>query len=91
MTQVTLQLLKDFLKSLNGNDWNQILPFHVRSLKSLHHLKLNYNLLSAAATFWDPKDRIFRFNGQELCLLIEEFTAILGCSLDSTTMVALLE
>ena len=32
---------------------------------------------------------MFRFNGQELCPLIEEFTAILGCSVDSIVMIAL--
>ena len=32
---------------------------------------------------------MFRFNSQELCPLIEEFAAILGCSLDSTAMIAL--
>ena len=34
---------------------------------------------------------MFRFNGQELCPLIEEFATILGCSLDSTAMIALLD
>ena len=32
---------------------------------------------------------MFRFNGQELCPLIEEFVAIMGCSVDSTIMIAL--
>ena len=32
---------------------------------------------------------VFRFNEQELCSLIEEFTAILGCSLDSIVMITL--
>ena len=45
--------------------------------------------MHAATTFWDTKDHVFRFNGQELCPLIEEFAAILGCSLESTTMIAL--
>ena len=45
--------------------------------------------LHAATTFWDTQNHVFRFNGQELCPLIEEFTAILGCSLDSTAMITL--
>ena len=45
--------------------------------------------LHAAATFWDTNDHVFRFNSQELCPLIEEFAAILGCLLDSTAMIAL--
>ena len=89
MTQASLQLMKTFLKNLDGNDWNRLQPFHVKSLRSLQHLKIDTALLHAAATFWDPKDHVFIFNSQELCPLIEEFAAILGCSLDSIAMVAL--
>ena len=46
-------------------------------------------LLHAAATFWDTRVHVFRFNGQELCPLIEEFAAILGYLLDSTAMIIL--
>ena len=89
MTQASLQLMKTFLKSLNGNDWNKLQPFHVKSLRSLQHLKIDIALLHVAATFWDTQDHVFKFNGQELCPLIEEFTAILGCSLNSIVMIAL--
>ena len=89
MTQASLQLMKTFLKNLNGNYWNKLQPFHVKSLRSLQHLKIDTALLHAATTFWDPKDYVFRFNSQELCPLIEESAAILGCSLDSTAMIAL--
>ena len=89
MTQASLQLMKTFLKNLNGNDWNKLQPFHVKSLRSLQHLKIDTPLLHAAPTFQNPKDHVFRFNSQELCPLIEEFAAILGCSLDSTAMIAL--
>ena len=89
MTQAFLQLMKTFLKNLNGNDWNKLQPFHVKSLRSLQHLKIDTALLHAAATFWDPKNHVFRFNSQELCPLIEEFAAILGYSLDSTATIAL--
>ena len=37
------------------------------------------------------KDHVFRFNLQELCPLIEEYTVIFGCSLDSTVVIALYE
>ena len=89
MTQASLQLMKTFLKSLNGNDWNKLQPFHVKLLRSLQHLKIDTALLHATATFWDTQDHVFRFNGQELYPLIEEFAAILGCPLDSTTTIAL--
>ena len=81
--------MKAFLKSLNGNDWNKLQPFYVKSLRSLQHLKIDTTLLHAAATFWNTQDHVFRFNGQELCPLIEEFATILGCSLDSTMMITL--
>ena len=89
MSQASLQLMKTFLKSLNGNDWNRLQPFHVKSLWSLQYLKIDTAFLHTATTFWDTQDHVFRFNGHELCPLIEEFAAILGCSLDSTTMIAL--
>ena len=89
MTQASLQPMKIFLRSFNGNDWNKLQSFYVKSLRSLQHLKIDNSFLHVAITFWDTKDYVFRFNSQELCPLIEEFTAILGCSLDSTTMIAL--
>ena len=89
MTQASLQLMKTFLKNLNGNDWNRLQSFHVKPLQSLQHLKIDTTLLYATTTFWNTRDHVFRFNGQELCPLIEEFAAILGCSLDSTAMIAL--
>ena len=91
MTQTCLQLMKTFLQSLNGNDWNKLQSFHVKFLWSLQHLKIDTAFLHVAATFWDTKDHVFRFNSQELCPLIKEFTAILGCSLDSTAMIVLLD
>ena len=89
MTQASLQLMKNFLKIFNGNDWNRLHPFHVKPLRSLQHLKIDTALLHAATTFWDTRDYVFRFSGQELCPIIEEFAAILGYSFDSTAMIAL--
>ena len=89
MSQASLQLMKILLKSLNENDWNILQPFHVKPLRSLQHLKIDTAFLHAAATFWDTRNHVFRFNGQELCPLIDEFAAIQGCSLDSTAMIAL--
>ena len=89
MTQASLQLMKTFFKSLNGNDWNRLQSFHVKSLRSLQHLKIDTIFLHAAVTFWDARDHVFRFNGHELCPLIEEFAIILGCSLDSIVMISL--
>ena len=79
--------MKTFLKSLNGNDWNRLQPFHIKSLRSLQHLKIDTAFLHAATTFLDTQNHVFRFNGQELCPLIEEFAAILGCSLDFSAMI----
>ena len=81
--------MKTFLKSFNGNDQNRLQPFHVKPLRSLQYLKIDTVILHAAVAFWDTRDHIFRFNGRELCPIIEEFAAILGCSLDYTAMIAL--
>ena len=81
--------MKTFLKNLNGNNCNRLQSFLIKSLRSFQHLKIDISLLHAATTFWDTQDHVFRFNGQELCPLIEEFAAILGCSLDSTAMIIL--
>ena len=89
MSQASLQLMKTFLNSLNGNDWNRLQPFHIKSLQFLQCLKIDTAFLHTATTFWDTQDHIFKFNGQKLCPLIKEFTAILGCSLDSTAMIIL--
>ena len=89
MSQASLQLMKTFLKSLNGNDWNRLQPFHVKLLRSLQYLKIDTAFLHVATTFWDTQDHVFRFNRHELCPLIEEFATILGCSLDSTAMIIL--
>ena len=89
MIQASIKLMKTFHKNLNGNDWNRLKPFYVKPLRSLRHLKIDTALVHATATFWDTRDHVFRFNGQDLCPIIEEFTAILGCSLNSTTMIAL--
>ena len=35
-------------------------------------------LLRAAANYWVSSWHVFRFDGIELCLTIEEFTAIIG-------------
>ena len=61
----------------------------MKLLRSLQHLKIDAAFLNADVTFWNTRDHVFRFNEQELCPLIDEFTAIVGCSLDSTAMIAL--
>ena len=44
--------------------------------------------MKAAAAFWDTHNYVFNFGGHELCLLPEEFSAILGaCFPPSTPLV----
>ena len=76
MTQASLQLIKTFLKYLNGNDWNILQPLYVKPLRFLQYLKIDTVFLHAATTFWDTRDHVFRFNGQEICPLMP-FWAIL--------------
>ena len=63
MSQASLQLIKTFLKNLNGNNWNRLQPFHIKSLQSLQHLKIDTAFLHSTTTFWDTQDHVFRFNG----------------------------
>ena len=35
-------------------------------------------LVRAATRYWDPKENLFHFSKQEMCLLVEEFSAMMG-------------
>ena len=48
------------------------------TIQALRNVKIKWDFLHAAVTFWDTEDHVFRFNTAELCPTIEEFSAILG-------------
>ena len=83
MSERNLKQLQPILKSLNGELWVRLDPFHLSVFRSIHARKINFSFLHVVAEFWDPKDHVFRFNMVELCPLPEEFEAILGSQSDS--------
>lgn len=89
MSQASSNLVRDFITSLTTADWQRISWSNLHGLKSLHSLRLDYVFIKAASSFWDAREHVFRFQGQELCPLPEEFSAILGVSFPSNTPLAL--
>ena len=53
-------------------------PYKLKGIKALRNVKIKWDFLCATVKFWDLEDHVFRFNTVELCLTIEEFSAILG-------------
>ena len=88
MSEQNLKQLQPILKSLNGELWVRLDPFHLSVFRSIYARKINFPFLHVAAEFWDSKDHIFRFNTVELCPLTKEFKAILGSQLDSVCQIA---
>lgn len=74
---------------MTTQDWQRISWSNLHNLKSLHSLSLDFVFIKAACSFWDSQDHVFRFQGQELCPLPEEFAAILAVSFSSTALMAL--
>ena len=89
MSRATYPLVRDLITSLTAEDWQGILWSNLHGLKSLHSIPLDFVFLKAAAHFWDVRDHVFRFQGLEICPLLEELAAILGASFQSTTPLAL--
>lgn len=77
------------MKSLDGESWARLEPFHLSIFRSMHARRINFSFLHVLAQFWDPQKYIFRFNAVELCPLPEEFEAILGCQLDSSYQITI--
>ncbi|KNA15118.1 hypothetical protein SOVF_101190 [Spinacia oleracea] len=50
----------------------------LRVLASFRFVKLYVHFILAALEVWDPNHHIFRFGNNEVCPLLEEFSAILG-------------
>ena len=89
MSERSLKTLQPVLKSLGGESWLRLNPFHLSVLRSMHTRKINFSFLHIVAEFWDPKNHVFRFNTVEISPLPEEFEAILGLQLDSACQIAI--
>ena len=89
MSERSLRTLQPVLKSLGGESWLILTPFHLSVFRSMHARKINFSFLHAVAEFWDPKNHVFRFNTVEICPLPEEFEAILGLQSNSACQIAI--
>ena len=89
MSKRSLRTLQPILKSLGGESWLRLDPFHLSVFRSMHTRKINFPFLHVVAEFWDPKNHVFRFNTVEICPLPEEFEAVLGSQSDSACQIVI--
>ena len=57
----TKSLVQSFINTLTNEDWLKLKRYNLHHLKFLLNLKLDYNFLHGALTFWDPTLHVFRF------------------------------
>ena len=67
-----------WVRSFDFNTKTNFTAFKLEGIKALRNVKIRWDFLRAAMKFWDLEDHVFRFNTVELCLTIEEFSALLG-------------
>ena len=65
------------MDSLSGMDRLNFCCYRLNDLFAFWHMDLHTDFLFAAIQCWDPDFHVFRFDSQEICPLIEEFSAIL--------------
>ena len=66
------------VRSFDFSTKNNFAAFKLEGIKALRNVKIKWDFICTAVIFWDPEDHVFRFNTVELCLTIEEFSALLG-------------
>ena len=76
--QVQFGITRDLLRTLDKADWKSLEPYGMLCLKTYQHVHVDFKFLKAAMAFWDPLEHVFFFNGLEICLVYEEFSAIAG-------------
>ena len=74
----TIHDINRWVHSFDFSTITNFTTFKLEGIKALRNVKIKWDFLRATVKFWDPKDHVFRFNTTELCLTIEEFSAILG-------------
>ena len=65
--------------------------FNLDSMFSLKGVRMDWDLFHASLKFWDPEDHVFRFNMDEICPTIEDFSAILGIDSNLPTVIPTLQ
>ena len=66
------------VRSFDFSTKTNFTAYKLEGIKALRNVKIKWDFLRVAMKFWDPKDRVFRFNTVEFCPTIEKFFAILG-------------
>ena len=78
MGELLLSHLDHWLSAVPGLEWLHFEHTGLSCFKFLRNLPVRPALLRAAVHFWDPDVHVFRFQGQELCPMVEEFSDYLG-------------
>ena len=74
----TIHDISRWVRSFDFSTKTNFTTYKLEGIKGLRNVKIKWDFLHVAVKFWDPEDHVFRFNIAELCLTIEEFSAILG-------------
>ena len=82
------EAFKGYFLSIPDSDTAQLRACGFWNIR--HYLRLGTTgaLVRAATRYWDPKENLFRFNKQEMCPLIEEFSVMMGIQFTRQTKVA---
>ena len=74
----TIYDINRWVRSFDFNTKTNFTAYKLEGIKALRNVKIKWDFLHATVKFWDLEDHVFWFNTAELCLTIEEFSAILG-------------
>ena len=70
--------ISTWIRRFGPNFKDSIAPYGFSCVFPYHQIRVDKPFLHAAANYWVPSRHVFRFNGIELCLTIEESCAIMG-------------
>ena len=73
----TIHDINKWVHSFDFSTKTNFTAYQLEGFKALRNVKVKWDFLHVVK-FWDPKDHVFWFKTAELCLTIEEFSAILG-------------
>lgn len=71
--------LNHLLGSFDAQMKNDLKLYGLNTLVSLKQVRISWDFLRAAVTFWDSTHHVFRFGDKELCPFVDEWSCILGC------------
>ena len=77
-SHLTIYDINRWVRSFDFSTKTNFTAYKLDGIKALRNVKIKWDFLHATVKFWDLEDHVFWFNTAELCLTIEEFSAILG-------------